>query len=61
MKIGDEYTCAKCDETYLCVWDDDYAQAEADCNGFSDVPESDMVTVCDNCYKSMGFVPIVRH
>ena len=55
MKKRDEYTCADCGETYLCEWDDEEAWTEADSNGFGNIPNMDMVVVCDDCYKSMGF------
>ncbi len=55
MKIGDEYKCSACGETYLCEWDDDEVWEEAGDNGFGDIPKLDMAIICDDCYKSMGF------
>jgi hypothetical protein len=47
----DTFTCAACGDTFNKEWSDEEAKAEA-AKKFPN--DSDMVVVCDDCYRGMG-------
>jgi hypothetical protein len=56
-----QFTCEQCGGTFDCGWTDDEAKAEAEANGFGEIPDGDMAVICDDCYNTiMGTNPDVR-
>ncbi len=50
--MTDTYTCAACSGTFTKGWSDE-EQAAAAKELFGTIPVTEMVTVCDDCFKEM--------
>ena len=48
-----EFRCAMCEGIFTKGWSDEERKQEL--KDTFDVPEEECVTVCDVCYKEMGF------
>jgi hypothetical protein len=47
-----EYTCAHCRRTFIGDWSEEEAKADLK-EYFGDIPLSECVQVCDDCYQKM--------
>jgi len=51
MPKGNEFNCGQCGDTFIKTVSDEQAQAERRMNGWGDVPDDDLVLICDDCYN----------
>ncbi len=45
-----EFTCEKCDQTFIKGWSDEEAQKEFDDAPYN-IPGDNRVSLCDDCFK----------
>jgi DNA-directed RNA polymerase subunit RPC12/RpoP len=50
--MNETYTCAACDGIFSFDWTEEEAMAEKEEN-WGDMPMTDMVIVCDDCYRKI--------
>jgi hypothetical protein len=53
MITPEVYTCEECGGQFEKGWDDTEAHQERVANGFAAIPNEQMATVCDDCYKAI--------
>lgn len=53
--MAEKYKCANCGGEFEKVenWTEEEAQKERAQNGWGDMPDKEMVIVCDDCYKEI--------
>lgn len=47
------FTCARCGGVWRKGWSDEECQSERAENGWADVPDEEVVLVCEDCYQYM--------
>jgi rubredoxin len=47
----DTFTCSRCEEIFNKGWSEEEAQAERRENGWADIPDENMIMLCDDCYE----------
>jgi len=51
--IGEEYTCAQCEKTFIKAWSDEEAKEEYNNSPMKVEPVEEAAIICDDCYKEI--------